>query len=100
MALGWVDEEVDCLVGSDYAPCFGDLGPEFVGLGGAVGLVGVEPAGVYGGEEVEAEVRLAAGGEGEGLDDGRSYGLTQEGGDACTYTGGVDDYPAACPTHF
>ena len=100
MALGWVDEEVDCLVGSDCAPCFGDLGPEFVGLGGAVGLVHVEPAGVDGGEEVEAEVRLAAGGEGEGFDDGGSETLPQEGGDACADAGGVDDYSAASPHVF
>ena len=100
VALGGFDEEVDCLVGSDCAPCFGDLGPEFVGLGGAVGLVGVEPAGVDGGEEVEAEVRLAAGGEVEGFDDGGSETLSQEGGDACTDAGGVDDYSAAFPHVF
>ena len=61
VALGGVYEEVDGLVGSDYAPCLGDLGPELGGLGGAVGLVGVEPAGVDGGEEVEAEVRFCCG---------------------------------------
>ena len=75
VALGGVYEEVDGLVGPDYALCFGDLGPELGGLGGAVGLVGVEPAGVDGGEEVEAEVGLAAGGEVEGFDDGGSETL-------------------------
>jgi len=97
VALGWFNEKVDCLVGSYGPPCFGDLGPEFLGLGGAVGLVDPEPAGVDGGEEVEAEVRLAAGGEVEGFDDGGSETLTQEGGYACADAGGVDDYPAASP---
>ena len=100
MALAGVYEEVDGLVGSDYALCLGDLGPELLGLGGAVGLVGVEPAGVDGGEEVESEVGLAAGGEVEGFDDGRSETLPQKGRYACADAGGVDDYPAAAPDVF
>ena len=56
VALGGVYEEVDGLVGPDYALCLGHLGPELGGLGGTVGLVGVEPAGVDGCEEVEAEL--------------------------------------------
>ena len=97
MALGWFDEKVDCLVGSYSPPCFGDLGPEFLGLGGAVGLVYAESAGVDGSEEVESKVRLAAGGKGKGLDYGRSHAFAQEAGDACTDARCINDDSATAP---
>ena len=100
MAFGGVYEEVDCLVGSYHAPCFGDLGPELGGLGGTVGLVGVEPAGVDGCEKVEAEIGLALGGEVEGFDDGGSQTLSQKGRYACADASGVDDDSAAAPNVF
>ena len=40
------------------------------------------------------------GGEGEGNNDGRSYGLRQEGGYAYANANGVDDHPAAAPDIF
>ncbi len=96
VAFGRVDEEVESLAWSVEGLRFFHLGPESLALPGAVWTVDLEPAGVHGGEQAEAELRLGSGGKRKRGDDA-AKGVPQEGIDGFADTRGVDNDPAAVP---